>query len=51
MARNNHQPCEAAHAASGAAEARSVVHAEFHLVRVYDSSVARVWDALGSSLA
>ncbi|HEY1890100.1 MAG TPA: SRPBCC family protein [Steroidobacteraceae bacterium] len=46
MARNNPQPCEAAHAATGAAEARSVVHAEFHLERVYDSSVARVWQAL-----
>ncbi len=26
--------------------ARSVVHAEFHLERVYDSPVARVWQAL-----
>ena len=28
------------------AGARSVVHAEFHLERVYDSPVARVWQAL-----
>ena len=28
------------------ATTRSVVHAEFHLERVYDSAVARVWQAL-----
>jgi uncharacterized protein YndB with AHSA1/START domain len=47
MARSEHLSNPAKSAAPQLASvARSVVHAEFHLERVYDAPVARVWKAL-----
>lgn len=46
MARDERHACAAADAGAGASGERSVVHAEFHLERVYDSPVSRVWQAL-----
>lgn len=46
MARDDRHPGATANAAVDAGSTRSVVHAEFHLERVYDSPVSRVWQAL-----